>query len=103
MPLYFGTVGSVGQNGSNLMLRLRGLGEGAGIAEASVWSTPLACMVGSSVVAMGFRSESSLWSSELLGWKVTSRRGHQCSKLNLNTCAVVVNPLNDAGEEFSLD
>ena len=74
-----------------------------GVRQCRCGQTPLACMVGSSVVAMGFRSESSLWSSELLGWKVTSRRGHQCSKLNLNACAVVVNPLNDAGEEFSLD
>ena len=66
------TVGSVGQNGGNLMLTAARVGGGAGIAAASVWSTPSACIVGSSVVAMGLRRESSLWSSELLGWKITS-------------------------------
>ena len=48
------------------MLTAARVGGGAGIASASVWSTPpSACMVGSSVVAMGLRSESSLWSLEL--------------------------------------
>ena len=50
------TVGSVGQNGGSLMLTAARVGEGAGVAAASVGrgtpTLPSLCMPASSVVAM---------------------------------------------------
>ena len=69
-------MGSVGQNGGNLILTAARVGGGAGVAAASVASTsPSTCMVGSSVVAMGDCRERVVcgvdgvsWASRVTSW-----------------------------------